>query len=273
MVILFGSRATGRQQEDSVVDLMVVTLPDYPPASRVGASRAARDYLEDDPPPLEVNVIQMSRREFDYCRSAKQHIAGQAANHGIILNGDRLAEPPPREDGSPAHWVETQRCIQRALENNREFAAMVDRNYRSRKLLGFYGQQAAEHVLKGWLSAYTDGRDFRHNLTGTWNAIVSIEDWSNPGHDRLEIGYRTCSSTFDATAQTLTPDSKTGSPDTETSLDLRNKVSYPTAKDQWPELQRSVDRGVTAVVERVHAISGAIDAGVWPGGTKPRDGV
>ena len=137
MVILFGSRATGRQQEDSVVDLMVVTLPAYPPASRVGASRAARDYLEDDPPSLEVNVIQMPRRELDYCRSASQHIAGQTANHGTILNGDRLVEPPPREDGSPAHWVETQRCIQRAFQNNREFAAMVDRNYRSRKLTGF----------------------------------------------------------------------------------------------------------------------------------------
>ena len=265
--------ATRRRQEDSDLDRMVVTHPDYPPASRVGASRAGCDYTEDNPPPSEVNDIQMSRREFDYCRGATKQIAGQTANHETIVNGDRLAEPPPREDGSPAHWVETQRCIQRALENNREFAAMVDRNYRSRKLLGFYGQQAAEHVLKGWLSAYTDGRDFRHNLTGTWNAIVSIEDWSNPGHDRLEIGYRTCSSTFDATAQTLTPDSKTGSPDTETSLDLRNKVSYPTAKDQWPELQRSVDRGVTAVVERVHAISGAADAEVWPVGTKPRDGV
>ena len=185
MVILFGSRATGRQQEDSVVDLMVVTLPAYPPASRVGASRAARDYLEDDPPSLEVNVIQMPRRELDYCRSASQHIAGQTANHGTILNGDRLVEPPPREDGSPAHWVETQRCIQRAFQNNREFAAMVDLNYRSRKLTGFDGQQAVEHVLKGWLSAYKDGQAFRHDRTGTWNGIVSIEDWSNPGHDRF----------------------------------------------------------------------------------------
>ena len=87
------------------MDLMVVTLPDYPPASRVGASRAARDYLEDDPPPLEVNVIQMPRREFDYCRSASQHIAGQTANHGTILNGDRLVEPPPREDvPRPIGW-------------------------------------------------------------------------------------------------------------------------------------------------------------------------
>ena len=62
---------------------------------------------------------------------------------------------------------------------------MVDRNCWSRKLLGFYGQHAVEHVLKGWLSAYTDGRDFRHNLTGTWNGIISIEDWCNPGHDRF----------------------------------------------------------------------------------------
>ena len=62
---------------------------------------------------------------------------------------------------------------------------MVDRNCLSRKPLGFYGQQAVEHVLKGWLSAYEDGRAFRHNLTGNWNGIISIEDWSNPGRDRF----------------------------------------------------------------------------------------
>ena len=185
MVILFGSRATGRHQEDSDLDRMVVTHPDYPPASRVGASRAGCDYTEDNPPPSEVNDIQMSRREFDYCRGATKQIAGQTANHETIVNGDRLAEPPPREDGSPAHWVETQRCIQRALENNREFALIVDRNCWSRKPLGFYGQQAVEHILKGWLSAYTDGQDFRHNLTGNWNGTISIEDWSNPGRDRF----------------------------------------------------------------------------------------
>ncbi len=96
MVILFGSRATGRHQEDSDLDIMAVTLPDYPPTSGVGASRAGCDYMEDNPPPLEVNVIQMSRQEFDYCRGATQQIAGQTANHETIVNGDRLVEPPPR---------------------------------------------------------------------------------------------------------------------------------------------------------------------------------
>ena len=95
MVISYGSRATGRHQEDSDLDIMAVTLPDYPPASRVGVSLAGWDYMEDNPPPLEVNVNQMSRQEFDYCRGATKQIAGQTANHETIVNGDRLVEPPP----------------------------------------------------------------------------------------------------------------------------------------------------------------------------------
>ena len=96
MVILFGSRATGRHQEDSDLDIMAVTLPDYPPASRVGASRAGSDYTEDNPPPSEVNVIQMSRRGFDFCRDASPHIARQAANHRTSMNGEARGATTPR---------------------------------------------------------------------------------------------------------------------------------------------------------------------------------
>ena len=71
-VILFGSRARGDYQPQSDLDLLLVGN-DSPPGE---AERTARQYMRENPPEMEVEVIRLSRDEFTRAWRAKQHIAG-----------------------------------------------------------------------------------------------------------------------------------------------------------------------------------------------------
>ena len=62
IVILFGSRATGQHREDSDVDLLVVSLDG--PQKGGSAGRAASAYMNENPPFLEVNIVNMTLAEF-----------------------------------------------------------------------------------------------------------------------------------------------------------------------------------------------------------------
>ena len=121
MVILFGSRATGRHHEHSDVDLLVVTDNDGPSSAGLNAYHINQDYLKVNPPRLEIGVIRMTRKDFDYCRRANQHIAGQAARYGIIMTDEILGCPPDYDDGYPDHWVETRRRIENAEKKQLQF--------------------------------------------------------------------------------------------------------------------------------------------------------
>ncbi len=99
MVILFGSRATGRHHEHSDVDILVVTDDEGSSSIGPNAYHINQDHLKVNPPKLEIGVIRMTRKTFDYCRRANQHIAGQAARYGVIMNGETLGPPPDYHDG------------------------------------------------------------------------------------------------------------------------------------------------------------------------------
>ena len=89
-VILFGSRAAGDYREDSDVDILVVTQDKETRGNRpgAGAGDAAWEYMESHPLLLPVSIVSMTRSEFDRNRRAKQHLAGQADHHGLLISGD-----------------------------------------------------------------------------------------------------------------------------------------------------------------------------------------
>ena len=270
MVILFGSRATGRHHEHSDVDLLVVTDNDGPSSAGLNAYHINQDYLKVNPPRLEIGVIRMTRKDFDYYRRANQHIAGQAARYGVIMNGERLGPPPDYHDGYPEHWPETRRRIENAEKYNDTFNDLLDLNHWNQDAIGFLGQQAVENALKGWLSSYNDDRTFGHDLIPLWRDIQKIEDWSN-----LELGrvHEAVSGLFNL-VEYEDPNRPGEECDWLTNYGVLYRYagsSYHMSRQERLTLKEKVNNVVAAVVERIHAISGTTESDVYPEGIKPWD--
>ena len=270
MVILFGSRATGRHREGSDVDLLVVTDDGNPRGAEIRAYHAAREYMRANPPRLGTDVIGMTRAEFDRCRRANQHIAGQAARYGIVMNGESLAPPPPPRDGYPDHWPETRRRIESAEAWQHSLADMVDAEHWHQELVGFTAQQAVENALKGWLSAHNDSRTWGHELLDLWVDIRNIADHSD---DTLSEAYRALQELFQYTHYV-----DSGRPeeakDWLTDYAARYRYGGTThrmSSSERRELNEKVNAVVVSVVNRIHALSGTNDRDVYPDGAKPWD--
>ena len=270
MVILFGSRATGRHREYSDIDLLVIAGDSSKRRAEIGARNAAYAYMKSNPPRLGLDVVGMTRKEFDYRRRAKQHIAGQAARYGVVMNGETLGPPPHYEDGYPAHWPETRQRIQNAEEYHHHFNEMVDENHWNQKTLGFLGQQAVENALKGWLSAYNDDRTFGHELTALWRDAEGIEDWSNP-----ELGplHESMTRLFDY-IKYEDPVQTGEQTDWLTKYGVIYRyagASYQMTQEERLQLRERINDAVNSVIKRVHAISGTAESDVYPEGIKPWD--
>ena len=166
VVILFGSRATGQQREDSDVDLLVISVDGSKPVGSGGSAASA--YMEEHPPFLEVNIINMTLSEFQRNRRAKQHVAGQADHYGVVIDMERMNYGTDYDDDYPEHWPATRQRLANAAEWGKQFNDMVDEDHWNQKLLGFSAQQEAENALRGLLSAHNDPTTFRHDLVGIW---------------------------------------------------------------------------------------------------------
>ena len=270
MVILFGSRATGRHHEHSDVDLLVVTKDESQLSAGLNAYHINQDYLKVKPPRLEIGVIRMTRKDFDYCRRANQHIAGQAARYGIIMNDETLGRPPDYDDGYPGHWAETRRRIENAEKYNYSFNDWLDSDYWNQDVIGFLAQQAVENTLKGWLSAHNDDRIFGHNLISLWRDIQNIEDWSNPELRRV---YSPVSELFNL-VEYEDPNRPNEECDWLTNYGVLYRYAgtlYQMSRHERLTLREKVNAAVAAIVERVHSISGTTDSDVYPEGIKPWD--
>ena len=270
MVILFGSRATGRHHEHSDVDILVVTDDEGSSSTRFNAYHINQDHLKVDPPKLEIGVIRMTRKDFDYCRRANQHIAGQAARYGVVMNGETLGPPPDYHDGYQDHWPETRRRIENADKNNYSFNALLDSNHWNQDAIGFLAQQAVENALKGWLSAYNDDRTFGHDLIPLWRDIQQIEDWTNTELGRV---YEALSELFNL-VEYENPNRPGKECDWLTNFGVLYRYagsSYHMSRQERLTLQEKVNAVVTTVIERIHAISGTTESDVYPEGIKPWD--
>ena len=150
------------------------------------------------------------------------------------------------------------------------FNDLVDSEYWNQDTIGFLAQQAVENALKGWLSAYNDDRTFGHDLIPLWRDIQQIEDWSNP-----ELG-RVCEAVYELF--NLVEYEDPNHPDKEcdwlTNFGVLYRYagsSYHMSRQERLTLQERVNAVVTAVIERIHAISGTTESDVYPEGIKPWD--
>ena len=267
-VVLFGSRAGNRHTEHSDIDLLIITDNGNPQGAEINARKAASAYMKSNPPRLGVDIISMTRKEFDRCRVANQHIAGQAARYGIVINGENLGHSSRQEDAYPDHWVETKQRLENVDEYLYEFNKMVDENHRGQKLLGFCAQQAVENALKGWLSAYNDDRTFSHELTDLWEDIQKIEDWSNPGADEL----RQSVANLFGCIYYEDPDNPGVSSDwlsKYATIYRYGRTSHQITREELAELHEAVNNALGTIIEKIHTISGTTSSDLWTEGYKP----
>ncbi len=252
-VILFGSRATGQHGPDSDIDLLIVTSDHDPLSAEIRARKAALTYLKAHPPRVPVDAIGINRTQFERCSKANQHIAGQAIRYGVIMSGDNLGHASSSNDGNPDHWSETRRRIERAQAWNQSLADVIDNQHQ--ELVGFTAQQAVESALKGWLSAFNDVRTFGHDLTELWDDIKDIEAWNSPDLSRVA---EAANDLFNFT-QYRNP----GAPDeykdwlTDYAATYRySGTAHNMTAEERRDLQQLMDQFVTAVVARIHRLSG-----------------
>lgn len=252
-VILFGSRATGRHRPSSDIDLLVVTSEYDLIGAELRARKAALSYVRSNPPRVPVDVIGITRTQFERCSRANQHIAGQAARYGVNVSEEQLEPASSNSDGYPDHWPETRRRIERAQAWNQSLADVIENQHQ--ELIGFTAQQAVENALKGWLSAYNDTRTFGHDLTELWDDIKEIEDWSNPD---LSRAVQTGNDLFNFTRY-RNPNDPDEYKDWLTDYAARYRYAgtlHIMTGSERRELQRLVNEFVIDVVARIHGLSG-----------------
>ena len=184
LVILFGSRAKGNYQTTSDLDILLVGHTTGKPRG------AAEEYMDENPPRLHVEVMEMSTNQFGRERLANQSIASKACRHGLWMSEERLNYGNRYEDQYeyeyPVHWPATKIHLANSWENMHRFEELVEQRSWDDKMVGFTVQQAVENGLKSLLSLHQDTVEFRHDLQGIWNHYLARHH--DPGReDHKEI--------------------------------------------------------------------------------------
>ena len=148
------------------------------------AERAARQYMIDAPPDIEVEVLRLTRDEFARARGAKQHIAGQAMHYGVPMSNEKLNYQTEYDDQYPEHWEATKQRLENTLKNAVEFNERVDQDRWNQEVTGLAAQQAVENGLRGILSARNCPEILRHDLNRIW------DHYTQNHHDPKDTGLQ-----------------------------------------------------------------------------------
>ena len=185
VVILFGSWARGDWREHSDIDLLVITEEEDTRVAQGAAHWGIQVWEEQRHSGLQVDIIPMTRRQFERCRRAKQHIAGQADTYGVVMSGEELEYRSGYEDGYPDHWPATINRIEKAeiwLRNHNE---MVDANHWHQAMIGMAAQQAVENALKGVLSCLNAATGYSHKLLENWQELQDLAQFRQQAPEEL----------------------------------------------------------------------------------------
>ena len=256
-VILFGSRARGDYHRQSDLDLMVVG--DDTTAGL--AERAAREYLKNHPPRMEVEIFKFTREEFARYRRAGQHIAGQAMHHGVFMSSERLNYQANYNNEYPEHWEATKQRLENTWKRLVSFNNKVDEEDWDQDMTGFTAQQSIENGLKGILSAHNCPETFRHDLNGIW------EHYAQHHHDPQDT---TLKAAVEDLLQYTTAADQDNPGDTInwlTSYAARYRYNgAPAIMTRWEleELKLRVNNAAEELIDTAHRSSGKAEHSAWP---------
>ena len=170
-IILSGSRAAGDHRPDSNVDLTAIA-PDEAAAERT--KEILRELLEGKRDVPVVNVITITREEFDRTALLGQSFAGQAARYGVTPEGRNLSYRPEREPTAGEIWELTiwwLRMAEHHLNMLKYFLECPSRH--DSEFLGTEAQWGLERSFKGLLAADNDTVRFRRDAAFLWRHVES----------------------------------------------------------------------------------------------------
>ena len=251
IVILFGSRARGDHRPESDIDLLVIHQEQRDVAIAI-AGRAGTAGLKAKSPDTPVNVIGVTRRQFDYARRSPNHVTAQALRDGVVMTGENLNYTPDCNDGYPASWPDVKERIQAAYRNLRAFNYLIANPDIDQEIYGFNAQQAVENALKGWISA----ADLRYTNIHSIDQLAAIllQDRVESDTDAAaQLRYL-----LDYTASHLVEIS--GNPETWLTR-YAVEYRYSGARYQMDELEKvrfreHINQVVPAAIRRAHQLTG-----------------
>ena len=185
-VILFGSRARGDYREDSDIDLMVICKEYMSNDAYVKAQDAGRQAMRNIYGAYHgVDILPMDKSEYLRCRGGINHVAAQAAQEGVDMNGDKEDYDPNVEQNFD--WEDIR---QRVINADREIillGILTEASDAPQEGVGFHAQQALENILKGWISAIGERYGNTHDLGELAGIIRSVpEEWDTPAAEELK---------------------------------------------------------------------------------------
>ena len=270
-VILFGSRARGDWREHSDIDLLLIVPERDGRLTESRAYSAAKKYCQRQGVQVDVGVNVLTVAEFERCRRAKQHIAGQADAYGVVMSGAEL-EPQDGyedgyEDGYPDHWPETVKRIRNAESWMQDYSERVELDHWNQRLMGLSAQQAVENGLKGVLSAHNVAGSFTHDLLQCWAGVLRLESDNPPAAELVQAGL-----TLFAHVDFPQPEHPELPQDWLTMYAVIYRYGdMPdyVVRAQRLELYELVSSFVTALVKHIYWLSGTSERDVYPDGQRP----
>lgn len=268
VVMLFGSRARGDYRNDSDIDLLVITDDAEPKKAMLAASAGVRSHRKQTGIVIPDDIIGMTRKRFNRCRLAKQHIAGQADTYGIAMSGERPEYSNEWDDGYPDHWPETQRRIKSTERWLKNYSERVESGHWDQEGMGFEAQQTVEHALKGWLSCLNQNASYTHNLRDLWNELDKLGELDKEETRKIqEAGQRL----FDY-IEYSDPSYPEEIKDWLTNYAVIYRydgTEHQITPGERVNLHDAINDLVEAVLEHIHHLSGTDATDVYPQGLRP----
>ena len=246
VIILSGSRAAGDHRPGSDMDLTAIA-PDEVAANRT--KEKVQEILEVRHSVPVVNLITITKEEFERTALLGQSFAGQAARHGVKPDGRSLDYRPEREP-TPEEITElTTRWLRMAERhlNTLKYLLESPRLYDS-EFLGTEAQWGLERSFKGLLAAGNDPIHFKRDAALMWRHVES----AHPIADRK--GAEAMESLLAAT----TGPNGMGCSLTAFSEAYRRHEPVPELSEpEWEAVQTCVPMAVDALIREALARSGA----------------
>lgn len=260
LIILFGSRAKGNYETASDLDVLLIGH------TRGKPKGAAQEYMDENPPKLHVEVMEMTAERFGRERLANQSIASKACRHGVWMGDERLNYRNSYEDDYPEHWPATRVHLANSWENMHRLEGLIAERSWDDKMVGFTAQQTVENSLKSLLSLHQDTAEFRHNLQGIWNHYLTRHH--DPGREDHREIRETVEELMDHTS--YEDPQKPGGKDSWLTL-YAAVYRYGQETRRMPEWERQelllrVREAFTTVMDHVSRESGTGEDDIFPDG-------
>ena len=245
-IILSGSRAAGDHRPDSDVDLTAVA-PDEAAADRT--KEKIQEILEGRDSVPVVNLITITREEFERTALLGQSFAGQAARHGVTPDGRSLdyrpeREPTPEEIRDLTTWW--LRMAERHL-NTLKYLLESPHLYDS-EFLGIEAQWGLERSFKGLLAADNDPVRFKRDMALMWRHVESTHPIADrKGAEAME-SLLAVTTGADGLGCSLTAFSEAY---------RRHEPAPELSEPEWEAVQTCVPMAVDALIREALARSGA----------------